>query len=338
MNDSFWHRKKVLITGINGFVGGNLAKYLIHQGADVFGLIRNLNEDSFLYFERIASRVKLVRGDLLDKELLRRVLVEEQIQCVFHFAAQVEVGVAQAYPFLTWETNIRGTYCLLEAVRENQENIEAVVIASSDKAYGEYGRDRMPYQEDYPLIPLYPYDVSKACADMIACSYASSLFALPLVVTRCCNIYGPGQLNFSALIPDSTRCALGYGEFIPRSDGTQIRDYVYISDVVQLYALIAARLARKADLAGEVFNVGTNQPHSVREVVEKVFEVTEQHEKYVEIKKLWPHKKTTGEIDCQYMTFDKVNKFFGWKPETDFDTGIRLTVDWYRKYFSAKQK
>lgn len=338
MNDPFWYRKKVLVTGINGFVGGNMAKYLIHQGADVFGLIRNLNEDSFLFFERIASRVKLVRGDLLDKELLRRVIVEEQIQHVFHFAAQVEVGIARAYPFLTWETNIRGTYCLLEAIRENQENIEAVVVASSDKAYGEYGRDRMPYREDYPLIPLYPYDVSKACADMIARSYASSLFSIPLVVTRCCNIYGPGQLNFSALIPDSIRCALGYGEFVPRSDGTQIRDYVYINDVVQLYTLIAARLSRKADLAGEVFNVGTKQPHSVREVVEKVFEVTEQHEKYAEIEKLWPHKKTTGEIDCQYMTFDKVNKFFGWKPETDFDSGIRLTVDWYRKYFTAKKK
>jgi CDP-glucose 4,6-dehydratase len=337
-DDSFWHGKRVLISGINGFIGGNIAKYLVHQGADVLGLIRNINEDTFLYFDGIASQTKLVRGDLTDKELLRRVIVEERIQCVFHLAAQVEVGVARVYPFLTWETNIRGTYCLLEAVRENREDVEAIIIASSDKAYGEYGKDRMPYREDYPLIPIYPYDVSKACADIIARSYASSLFGLPIIVTRFCNIYGQGQLNFSALIPDSVRCALGYGEFVPRSDGTQVRDYVYVDDAVQLYAVIAESLAQNGALSGEVFNVGTNQPRSVREVVKKVFEITQQPEKYAEIEKLWANRKTTGEIDCQYMTFDKVNKFFGWKPEIDFDRGIRSTIAWYRKYFHAKRK
>ncbi len=339
MKDSFfWQGKKVLITGINGFIGGNIAKDLLHRGADVFGLIRNINEESFLYFEQIASRTKLVRGDLVDKELLRRVIVEERIQCVFHLAAQVEVGVARAYPFLTWETNVRGTYCLLEALRESRETVEAVIIASSDKAYGEYGEEKMPYREDYPLIPVYPYDVSKACADLIARCYASPLYALPIVVTRFCNIYGPGQLNFSALIPDSIRCALGHGDFVPRGDGTQLRDYIYVEDAVQLYTVIAESLARNGDLAGEVFNAGSNDPRRVREIVQKVFEIADQHEKYADIERLWAGKKTTGEIDCQYMNFDKVNKFFGWKPHTDFDTGIGPTLTWYREYFSARKK
>ena len=333
----FWRGKKVLITGINGFIGGNLAQYLVREGADVIGLIRNACEESLLYFEGLAPKVKMVRGDLIDKELLMRIIAEEQIQCVFHLAAQVEVGVARAYPFLTWETNIKGTYCLLEAVRENSENIEAVIVASSDKAYGEYGKDRMPYREDYPLIPVYPYDVSKACADMIARSYASSLYNLPIVVTRFCNIYGPGQLNFSALIPDSTRCALGYGDFVPRSDGSQVRDYIYVGDVVELYAIIAEALAGNPRLAGEVFNAGTNRPRSVREVVQKVFEVTMKLDKYSEIEKLWAHRKTVGEIDCQYMTFDKVEKFFGWTPGTSFDAGMRKTVSWYQKYLSTQR-
>jgi CDP-glucose 4,6-dehydratase len=209
-------------------------------------------------------------------------------------------------------------------------------MASSDKAYGEYGRKQMPYREDYPLIPVYPYDVSKACADMIARTYASDIYKLPIIVTRFCNIYGPGQLNFSALIPDSARCALGYGEFIPRSDGTQIRDYIYVDDVIRLYSVMAENMARNPELSGEVFNAGTNDPKSVREIVEKVFLISNQPDKYAEIESQWADKKTIGEIDCQYMTFDKVNRYFGWKPETDLDTGIHQTIDWFKGYLAKK--
>jgi CDP-glucose 4,6-dehydratase len=333
----YWQGKNVFITGVNGFIGSNLAKYLVESGAIVTGLIRNLDEDSLLYIEGIAPQIKIVQGELVDKEVLRRIIVEEQIQYIFHLAAQVEVGLAREYPYLTWETNIRGTYCLLESVRENSGNIEAVVIASSDKAYGQYGRNKMPYKEDYPLIPMYPYDVSKACADMIARSYSTDLYSLPVIVTRFCNIYGPGQLNFSAVIPDATRCALGYGDFIPRSDGSQIRDYIYVEDVVQLYAVIAERLSQTSSLGGEVFNAGTNEPRRIREIVEMVFKMTGRDEKYKEIDKLWAKKKTIGEIEYQYMDFEKVNKYFGWKPGTDFNAGIGKTIEWYKKYFSSKK-
>ena len=332
MATDFWIGKKVLITGINGFIGGNLAKYLFEKKAEITGLVRNRHQNSFLFYEGISPKITLIQGELGEKEILRRIIVEEQIQHVFHLAAQVEVGVARSYPFLTWETNIRGTYCLLEAIRENSENIEAVIIASSDKAYGEYGKEMMPYQEDYPLIPLYPYDVSKACADMIARCYASDLYGLPVIVTRFCNIYGPGQLNFSALIPDAARCALGYGKFIPRSDGTLVRDYIFVQDVARLYGAIAAQLAQNRSLSGQVFNAGTNDPKSVREIVEKVFLVSGQPEKYAEIETQWADKKTVGEIDCQYMAFDRVNKYFGWRPETELTQGLENTVDWFRGY------
>ena len=167
-NENYWAGKNVLITGINGFIGGNLAKLLVEKGANVFGLIRNQSEKSFLYYEGVARKTVNILGDILDKELVSRIISEEEINVVYHLAAQVEVGVGMHNPFLTFETNIRGTYTLLEAIRLNSNSIEAAIFASTDKAYGSYGRDMMPYKEDYPLIPKFPYDTSKACADLIA--------------------------------------------------------------------------------------------------------------------------------------------------------------------------
>jgi CDP-glucose 4,6-dehydratase len=332
--DPFWANKNVFITGINGFIGGNLAKTLLAKGARVTGLIRNAHRDTFLYYEKLDQQVTIMRGELTDRELLVRILVEEQIHVVFHLAAQVEVGVAHRYPYLTWETNVRGTYCLMEAAREHPESLQAIVIASSDKAYGEYGKEKMPYREDYPLKPVYPYDVSKACADMIARSYASELYNLPVVITRFCNIFGPGQLNFSALVPDATRCAYGFGDFIPRSDGSQIRDYIFVEDVADLYTVIARALASGEPIAGQVFNVGTNEPRSVRDVVEKIFEIADNPEKLGRIQQLFEGRRTVGEIVCQYMDFKKVDEFFGWRPITAFEDALKKTMAWYRGYLS----
>jgi len=223
---SFWFGKNVFITGINGFIGGNLAKGLLQNGANVFGLVRNAARDTLLYYEKLDAQITLIEGEITDKDLLTRAISEEQIHVVFHLAAQVEVGVGLANPYLTFETNTRGTYCLMEAIRACPQTVKAVVVASTDKAYGAYPPERMPYKEDYPLLPKYPYDVSKACADMIARAYTSEIYRLPVVVTRFCNIFGPGQLNFSALIPDAVRACLGYGKFVPRGSGQQIRDFI----------------------------------------------------------------------------------------------------------------
>ena len=335
---NFWENKNVFLTGINGFIGGNLAKALIENGANVFGLIRNTDQNSFLFHDGYHEKVALIEGDLIDRNLMERVITEESINVVFHLAAQVEVGVAASNPLLTFETNIRGTYTLLDAIRSFPEHIEAVIVASSDKAYGTYKPDMMPYKEDYPLVPEFPYDTSKACADLIAKSYASSLYNLPIVITRFCNIYGPGQLNFSALIPDTIKSAQGFSEFIPRSDGSMIRDFIFSEDVADLYLRIGEDLSINKELRGEVFNAGTNHPISVREVVEKIYKLIGNTDELERILLQMEGKKASGEIQCQYMDFEKVNKFFGWKPKHDLDTGLAKTIEWYDNYLNKDKK
>lgn len=337
--NNFWRGANVFITGINGFIGGNLAKGLLGKGANVFGLTRNARKDAFLYFENLADKVTLIDGDIGDKNLLSRIISEEQIHCVFHLAAQVEVGVAMVNPYLTFETNVRGTYTLLEAVRQFPQTVKAVVVASSDKSYGSYGKDEMPYKEDYPLKPRYPYDTSKACADMIAKAYASEIYKLPIVITRFCNIYGPGQINFSAIMPDAVASALGYKEFIPRGNGSQVRDFLYVEDVVELYLLIGAALARDPQkFAGQVFNAGTNSPLSVREVLQQIYALASNKKDFNKVLALMRGKKTKGEIDCQYMDFEKANKYFGWKPRHSFKEGLKKTIDWFRRYDAHRFK
>lgn len=332
MATGMWAGKNILITGINGFIGGNLAKRFLSLGANVVGIVRNDNFTSLLHYEKLHQRVKIIHGSITDFALMKRVVAEEEIHYCFHLAAQVEVGVARAYPYLTWETNIRGTYSLLEAFRECRASIEAIVIASSDKAYGTYPVEKMPYKEEYPLIPEFPYDVSKACADMIGRTYASSLYELPVVITRFCNIYGPGQLNFSALIPDASRSALGYTHFVPRGDGTQVRDYMFVDDVVELYRVLAEGLTANPTLRGEVFNAGSNCPKTVREIIKKVFAITNSLDAYAAIEAQFSEKQMCGEINCQFMDHEKVSRLFDWVPKYSFDQGLALTVTWYENY------
>jgi len=329
----YWKNKNVFITGINGFIGGNLAKALLNKGARITGIDRNKDCSSLLFYEGLADKVNLIQGELADRKLLKKIITEHEIEAVFHFAAQVEVGVGIKDPFLTFETNIRGTYCLMEAIRTSGNNIRSIVVASTDKSYGSYPKESMPYKEDYPLIPKYPYDTSKACGDMIAQSYASDIFYLPVVVTRFCNIYGPGQLNFSAIIPDGIRSALGYTKFIPRGDGTQVRDFIYVEDVSELYMLIGELLNNDPDkLTGEIFNAGTNVPHSVKDVLEIIFSQIGNSIELEEVISLMKDKKTSGEIETQFMDFEKANKFTGWKPSHSLEEGLSKTIDWYIEY------
>ncbi|MFC2117182.1 NAD-dependent epimerase/dehydratase family protein [Bacteroidota bacterium] len=338
MDDNFWYNKNVLITGINGFIGGNLAKSLLKKGANIFGLIRDVSERTFLYFEDIAKETIIIYGDLTDKELMARIISEDNINIVYHLAAQVEVGVGLENPYLTFETNIRGTYTLLEAIRSHSHSIESAVFASTDKAYGSYSPDKMPYMEDYPLIPKYPYDTSKACSDMIAQAYTNEVYKIPLIITRFSNIFGPGQLNFSALIPDSITSALGYSKFIPRSDGSMIRDFIYVEDVVDLYIKITEALSKDPErLRGEIFNAGTNKPISVKDLLEKIYTLVGNNRDFEVVKKLMENKETIGEIQCQYMNFDKVNKFFNWSPNHSLEEGLIKTIEWYKKWNNKKR-
>ena len=331
--------KKIFITGINGFVGSNLAYHLYKKGADVCGLVRSSKVKSLLHFEGLDKKLELVTGDLNDKHLTDSLISEKEFDYVFHLAAQVEVGVGLKNPQLTFESNIKGTYNLLESIRLYGQKIQAIVVASTDKAYGEYSPDQMPYKEDYPLLPRFPYDVSKACADLIAQSYASNVYKLPIVVTRFSNIYGPGQMNFSAIIPQAISCCLTGKDFEPRGDGEHIRDFLYIEDVTSLYEKIAIKLQQDpVKYRGEIYNAGTEVPHRMKEVLKEIYNHFDMMSAYDIVLQKMREKKTVGELNCQYMGFDKVKRDFGWTPETNFSNGLVKTIDWFKYYFSKESR
>ena len=334
MKINFWKNKKILITGINGFVGSNLAKTLTQLGADVHGITLDKKKKSLLFYEKIDKKCKLYQGNISNKKFIFELLNKKKFEILFHLAAQVEVGVANKNPLTTWESNIRGTYNLLNNI-VRKKNFKSIIIASSDKSYGSYPKKLLPYKENYPSKAIYPYDVSKACADMISQTYASELFNLPIITTRFSNIYGPGQLHFSALIPDLARSIIRNVDFIPRGDGNDIRDYVYIKDIVDLYLLLAKNLYKKPQLRGEIFNAGTNQPLTVKEIVRIFYFHKKEFKKFSKVTKLMNKKKTKGEIPYQFMDYSKLNKFFGWKPKYKFVDTIDEVFEWYKNYFKS---
>ncbi len=331
---NFWKNKNVLITGVGGFVGSNLAKDLIKNKAKIIGLTKNKKIESLLYFDGLDKKIELVFGEITDKELLKSIFLKHDIDVCFHLAAQVEVGLARKYPYLTWETNVRGTYTLLEAIREKGKKLRSIVIASSDKAYGNYPTKFLPYKENYELKANYPYDTSKACADMIAKSYSGKLYKLPIVITRFANIYGPGQLNFSALIPDVIRCCLLNKNFVMRSDGEAIRDFVHVNDIVDLYKLLSKNLyLNPKKFSGEVFNAGTNIKHKIKDIVKKIFILTKKQKNLKKVLRRIKKNKTKGEISIQFMDFEKLELFLGWKPKYKFENSLPKLISWYGKYF-----
>ena len=334
---NFWKNKNVLITGVAGFVGSNLAKDLIKCKANIIGLTKKKKIESLLYFDSIDKKIELIFGEITDKELLKNILLKYNIDICFHLAAQVEVGLASKYPYLTWETNIRGTYTLLEAIRENKKNLKSIIVASSDKAYGDYPVKLLPYKENYELKAIYPYDTSKACADMIAKSYTGKLFNLPIVITRFANIYGPGQLNFSALIPDLIKSCLINKPFVMRSDGEAIRDFIHVNDIIELYKLLSINLyMNPKKFSGEIFNAGTNIKHKIKDIIKKIFFLTNNEKKLKKIFKQVKKNKTKGEISIQFMDYEKLKLFLGWRPKYKFESSLPTLINWYRKYFKKK--
>lgn len=332
-----WKNKKVLLSGVTGFVGGNLVEALLENGAEVFAIVRSSNPNCFLFYEGYEKKIRLFHGDICDKDLWYNIITEQQIDVVYHLAAQVEVGVALTNPYLTFETNVRGTYNMLEACRlaiNSGHKIDAIVVASSDKAYGEYPIEKLPYLEDYPLLPKYPYDTSKACADMICQAYSIERYKLPVVITRFSNIYGPGQMNFSAIVPDAIRSGLGFSKFIPRSDGKMVRDFLFVKDVADLYMKIALAVTNNPDKhRGQIFNAGSNIPIDMRTLITKVYQQLGNISELERIISDMKGKVTIGEIQHQHMSFDKVNEYFNWKPNNTIEEGLAKSIEWYKKYY-----
>jgi CDP-glucose 4,6-dehydratase len=313
---------RALVTGAGGFAGSWLAKLLLEQGHAVVAFDRVPGRSSGLSLLGIDAELADVAGDLRDAELVAQTLEENGVEIVFHLAAQPIVGEANASPVPTFEANIEGTWNLMEACRQGE--VQRVVVASSDKAYGPHSD--LPYTEEAALQPTFPYDVSKAAADLIARSYWHT-YELPVAVTRFANIYGGGDRNFSRLVPEAVAAVLDGRPPVVRSDGTPERDFLYVEDVAGAYLAIADALAEGRG-AGEAFNAGWGKPHSVREVVELVCELAGTD---VE-PDIRGSGNPEGEIDRQYLESTKIREVIGWQPQVELREGLERTLDWYREH------
>jgi CDP-glucose 4,6-dehydratase len=324
---SFWQDRPTLVTGATGFLGGWVVRQLLRQGAEAVCLIRDWVPQSELIGSDLLQQVASVRGDLRDQALLERVVGEYEIDTVLHLAAQTIVGVANANPVSTFETNIAGTWALLEACRRSPK-VKQIVVASSDKAYGD--APELPYDETMPLGAKHPYDVSKSCADLIAQSYAHT-YGLPAVITRCGNFYGPGDLNWNRIVPGTVR-SLFHGERpVIRSDGLSIRDYFYVEDAAAVYLMLAEKLAAKPELRGEAFNFSNETQVTVLELVRMIAGVMGCD--------LEPDVRgdASHEIRHQSLSAVKARRDLGWRPRFTLEQGLRKTVPWYVDFLQRKQ-
>jgi CDP-glucose 4,6-dehydratase len=317
-----------LVTGARGFAGAWLAKALLDQGRKVVSLDKGREERpvSTLRLLGIEEDVVDVMGDLNDGDLMERLLTEHGVDSVFHLAAETIVGTVQASPVRGFETNVRGTWTLLDACRRT--GVERIVVASSDKAYGAH--DELPYREEYPLQATAPYEASKAAADIISRSYWHS-YELPVAVTRFANIYGGGDLNFSRLVPEAVCAALDGRPPVLRSDGSPERDFLYVEDAASAYLAIAAGLDRD-DIRGEAFNAGGGKPHSVGEVVETIARLSGTG---VE-PDIQGEGNPEGEIDRQWVDPTKLRERTGWTPSVGLEEGLGRTLEWYREHPDAR--
>jgi CDP-glucose 4,6-dehydratase len=320
-----WRDRPVLVTGGTGLVGAALVRRLVEKGADVVCLVRDWVPQSELVRSGLLDRVRVARGDVRDQNLLERVLGEYEVSTAFHLAAQTTVPVANRNPVATFDTNIGGTWALLEACRRSPA-VQQIVVASSDKAYGE--SSSLPYTEDSPLAARHPYDVSKACADLLAQSYAAS-FDSPVVIARCGNFYGPGDLNWNRIVPGTIRSVIRGERPVVRSDGHYVRDYFFVEDGAAAYMLLAERLMERADLRGRAFNFSNETALSVLELVRRILAVMGS-EVEVEVR-----NEAANEIRRQYLSAARARAELAWRPLFDLDEGLRRTAAWYRGLLGA---
>lgn len=323
LNRSFWQDRPTFVTGGTGLVGGWLVRRLAEAGADVICLVRDWVPQSEFVRTGLIEKVKVVRGDVREREVLERALGEYEVDTVIHLAAQTIVTIANRNPISTFETNIAGTWNLLEACRRSPK-VRQIVIASSDKAYGD--QEVLPYDENTPLQGQHPYDVSKSAADLIAAAYAKS-FDLPVVITRCGNFYGGGDLNWNRIIPGTIRSITRGQRPVIRSDGEYIRDYFYVEDGAAAYMLLAEQLAAHPELKGQAFNFSNEIQVTVREIVDHILRLMKTDLK-PEIR-----NEVQNEIRHQYLSAEKARRVLNWKPLFNLDQALALTIEWYKEFF-----
>lgn len=316
----FWNGRPVFITGCKGFLGSHLSKTLRDRGAAVTGLVRDRTAYSGFFGDD--KGINLVHGCLEDYSLLERAMNEYEIDTVFHVGAQAIVGVANRNPLATFETNVRGTWNVLEAARRSPL-IKRVIVASSDKAYGD--QEVLPYHEDMPLKGRHPYDVSKSCADLISQAYHKT-YGLPVCITRCGNLFGGGDLNFNRIIPQTIRSVLKNEPPVIRSDGTFIRDYFYVEDAVKAYMLLAEKM-EELNLQGEAFNFSNEIQLTVLDLVNMILNLMESDLKPVIL------NQGSNEIRHQYLSAQKAREVLDWAPAYTIEQGLKKTIEWYRNFF-----
>jgi CDP-glucose 4,6-dehydratase len=324
---AFWRGRPTFVTGGSGFLGSWIVSELLARGAQVICLVRGQALTSELIERDALGRARTVQGDIRDQALLETILREHKIVTVFHLAAQTIVGTARQNPATTLDINIGGTTSLLEACR-NAGTVEQIVIASSDKAYGDAGEQA--YDENTPLRGTHPYEVSKACADLIAHSYAAS-YGLPVVITRCGNFCGPGDLNWNRIVPGTIRALLEGQRPVIRSDGKFVRDYFYIEDGAGAHLMLAEQLAQKPALHGEAFNFSNETRVTVLELVHKISALL-GCDLSPEVR-----NEASNEIRFQTLSAAKARREFGWRPRFTLDEGLTLAIAWYRTHLSGSK-
>lgn len=323
--NNFWENKKVLVTGYEGFLGSNLTRALLDRNTLLWGLDIKTSRKETILSRSDLRKIKVIKGSVENFTLLREIINVNKIEIIFHLAAQALVGDALANPVKTFSTNIKGTWNILDASK-NSKNVQAIVVASSDKAYG--SQKRLPYRESFPLIGDHPYDVSKSCADLLAYTYFNT-YGLPVCVTRCGNIFGPGDFNFSRIIPGTIRSIIKDKTLLIRSDGKFTRDYIYIDDIVSAYLLLAKKML-KLNLYGQAFNFSDEKPISVIKLVKSIYKLFGKKENYKIL------NQAKFEIKHQYLASAKARKFLRWKPKFALEEGLRKTISWYQENINLK--
>lgn len=318
---AFWRDRAVAVTGATGFLGSHVTAVLVELGAAVVTLVRDDVPPSAVS-RSWTGKVTAVRGAVEDRATIERLLAEYEAKTVLHLAAQSQVGVANRNPVSTFEANVAGTWALLDATRRSPK-VEQVVTASSDKAYG--AQPVLPYDEDMPLRAVNPYDVSKACADLVSQCYFST-FDVPVCITRCGNFFGPGDHNWERLVPGTIRSLLRGERPVIRSDGTMVRDYLYVVDGALAYLLLVEAMAKDPSVIGQAFNFSTETPLTVLELVAKLQEAAGTS--------LEPDVQATAthEIDSQFLSAAKARKVLGWEPTMSVEEALAETVEWYRAH------
>ena len=322
----FWKDRRVFVTGATGMVGAWLVKDLIARGAYVVALVLDTDPKSELYRSGDVNRISVVNGNLEDFRTLERAINAFEVDTVFHLGAQAIVGVAHRAPLPTLETNVRGTWNLLEACRHHRELVERVVIASSDKAYG--AQPKLPYTEDMPVAGMHPYEVSKSAADLIARAYYHT-YGLRVGIARCGYVFGGGDLNWSRIVPGTIRSFLRGERPVVRSDGSYVRDYFYVKDAARAYLRVGERLG-DPQVAGEAFNFSNESPRTVLDLVAAI-------QKLMDASRLEPDVRDVaeGEIHSQYLSAARAREVLGWAPEFDLEAGLRETIAWYRAFLGV---